>query len=175
MNSEQTALRNEYYERQKARYGREDWAKDSTKRIAYFVKLDNGDIVGIEKPKLKTRFCFDYGYCGVSTDEDYRNAEACATYARTKQQYFIDENLKQLDYNIDDETMALKLADGIARVVEKAHYYYNVKDLQLLTEHDKQNIADGYEAVKQTFIKQLNNYLKRYGLTKIDSWTYLSD
>ena len=71
--------------------------------------------------------------------------------------------------------MALKLADGIARVVEKAHYYYNVKDLQLLTEHDKQNIADGYEAVKQTFIKQLNNYLKRYGLTKIDSWTYLSD
>lgn len=175
MNNEQTALRNEYYERQKARYGREDWAKYSTNKAAYFVKLDNGDIVGIEKPKIETRFCFGYGYCGVSTDEDYRNAEACATHARTKQQYFIDENLKQIDYKIDDETMALKLADGISRIVEKARYYYNIKDLQPLTEHDRRNIADGFETVKQAFIKRLNSYLKRYGLTKIHSWTYLSD
>lgn len=171
----QTALRDEYYERQKARYGREDWAKSSTNNAAYFVKLDNGDIVGIEKPKIKTRFCFGYGYCGVSTDEDYRNAEACVTHARTKQQYFIEENLKQIDYDFDDETMALKLADGIARVVEKAHYYYNAKDLSPLTDNDFHNIADGYEVVKTAFIKRLNNYLKRYGLSKINAWTYLSD
>lgn len=174
-NSEQTALRNEYYEKQKARYGRDDWAKGSTNNAAYFVKLDSGDIVGIEKPKIKTRFCFSYGYCGVSTPEEYNNAEACAKHARTKQQYFIDENLKQLDYNFDDETMALKLGNGIARVVEKAHYYYNAKDLQLLTANDLQRVADAYEVVKQAFIKRLNSYLKRYGLTKIDTWTYLSD
>lgn len=176
-NSEQTALRNEYYEKQKARYGRDDWAKSSTNNAAYFVKLDSGDIVGIEKPKIKTRFCFSYGYCGVSTPEDYNNAEACAKHARTKQQYFIDENLKQLDYpdtTNHQDTWALQLGNGVARIVEGARYY-NAKALQPLTENDLQRVADAYEVVKQAFIKRLNSYLKRYGLTKIDTWTYLSD
>mgnify|MGYP006928620588 CR=1 FL=1 len=51
----QTALRNEYYERQKARYGREDWAKSSTNNAAYFVKLDNGEIVKTAEERYFTK------------------------------------------------------------------------------------------------------------------------
>lgn len=36
-------------------------------------------------------------------------------------------------------------------------------------------LIKGYEVVKEQFIKRLNTYLKRYGLTKLNVWTYLSD
>lgn len=33
----------------------------------------------------------------------------------------------------------------------------------------------GYEEVKTEFIKRLNSYLKRYGMSKVETWSYLMD
>ena len=42
-------------------------------------------------------------------------------------------------------------------------------------EADIQAIIDGLEVVKKQFEKRLNTYLKRYGLSKLNVWTYLRD
>jgi hypothetical protein len=44
-----------------------------------------------------------------------------------------------------------------------------------LTQDEINRIIEGFQEVKKAFTKRLNTYLKRYGLTKVHSWTYLSD
>jgi hypothetical protein len=40
---------------------------------------------------------------------------------------------------------------------------------------NKSRIIEGYEQVFADFVKRLQSYLKRYGLTKLDTWTYWID
>lgn len=47
--------------------------------------------------------------------------------------------------------------------------------LKELTNEDLQEILAVYEKQKETFTKRLNTYLKRYGLSKLHTWTYLVD
>ena len=166
------------------------------KQAAYIVPLDNGDIAEIEKPSIETSFCFGYGYCGVSTTEDHQRAIDCANHARTKEEYFISENLKGLDEMIDDlkdDTMHfykfvkyygspddsnLKGVRGanFCHTPENAAWQWTgLRSLKELTETERQELIKGYETVKEQFIKRLNTYLKRYGLSKLHVWTYLSD
>ena len=46
---------------------------------------------------------------------------------------------------------------------------------RIATKDDLQKIIDGYMQVRETFTKRLNTYLKRYGLSKLNVWTYLVD
>ena len=46
---------------------------------------------------------------------------------------------------------------------------------QEATIEDIKLILETLEAEKAKFLKRLNTYLKRYGLSKIHSWTYLVD
>lgn len=52
--------------------------KHSTKMIDFcekeadeIVKI-NGYLVPMEKPRIETSFCFGYGFCGMSTEEEQR-------------------------------------------------------------------------------------------------------
>lgn len=171
------------------------WKKDAKmidyciKSTAYIVQLADGDIYSIDKPTIETSFCFGYGYCGVSTEEQYKNAHDAMHYADTHEDYFISENLKQIDEYIES------LQDESLRVYKYVHYcgncdarykdicfirYYespasNLKDCKEITADERQALIAGYEEVKKQFQKRLDTYLKRYGLSKIRTWTYLSD
>ena len=48
-------------------------------------------------------------------------------------------------------------------------------DWQELTENEVTALIKGYEIVKENFIKRLNTYLKKYGLSKVNSWSYWQD
>ena len=159
------------------------------KSTAYIVQLADGDIYSIDKPSIETHFCFGYGYCGVSTEEQYQDAHDAMHYADTHEDYFISENLKQIDGYIDS------LKNDDLRVYKYVHYcgncdtryknicfirYYespasNLKDCKEITADERQALIAGYEEVKKAFRKRLDTYLKRYGLSKIRTWTYLSD
>lgn len=159
------------------------------KKAAYIVQLENGDITEIEKPEIETRFCFGYGCNGISAEGDYEAAAEMMNYADTHEDYFIKENLKEINNYIDS------LKDSSLRVYKFVHYcgncdhrlkgiqfyrYYeapekNLKDCHELTAGERESILAGYEEVKKQFIKRLNTYLKKYGLTKLHTWTYLSD
>ena len=163
---------------------------------ALVVELENGDLIPIDKPTIETRFCFGYGLYGVSTDEEYKDAENMRQHAETSQDYFIRENLKGINEIIDalknndlevytalhyiGQKPGTKTKDyHITKVWENPEnnpaWWANYKELEKMTDTDRQTLVAGYEEVKQAFIKRLNTYLKRYGLSKIDTWTYLVD
>lgn len=165
------------------------------KKTAYIIPLDNEDIATIDKPDIETSFCFGYGYCGVSDEEDYQDAAKMASHARTNQDYFINENLKGINellealrsndnkvykfihYNPSPDNSHLKeftIIDKWTNPKEDIHYRY-LRGFSECSDQERAEIIKGYEEVKTKFVKRLNTYLKRYGLSKIRSWAYLSD
>ena len=157
------------------------------KKTAYIVELENGDFTDIEKPNIETSFCFGYGYCGVSTEEDYQNAASMSRHARTNEEYFLQENLKGLDGMIanfrDDDLRAYKRLHYIGQTegshlmnIEFCRYYQAPEKGWIeMTDAERQAMIAGYEIVRKQFEKRLNTYLKRYGTSKLHTWTYLVD
>lgn len=161
------------------------------KSTAYIVELSTGDIVTIDKPSIQKDFCFGYGFYGVSDEESEKHAENMVTHSRTNQEYFINENMKQLDDRIE----AFKKLDTVrlayivpnytgqsannklkcicfSRVCENERYIGKYPEL---TQEDISRLIAGYEEVKKQFRKRLDTYLKKYGLSKVNSWSYLRD
>lgn len=166
------------------------------KKAAYIIPLDNGDISVIDKPDIETRFCFGYGYCGVSTQEQEEDARHMADYAATSEEYFISENLKGLNQTIatiEDESMkgykylnytnqkngshlkALSFTTLGNDPEYAPHMWSNYRDLEEITPEERESVLKAYQEVKKSFEKRLHTYLKRYGLSKVRTWSFLSD
>lgn len=169
-----------------------DYTRKNTARI---VELDNGELLAIDKPRIETRFCFGYGQNGIGTQEDYDKAYDAMHYADTNEGYFVRENLKQLT----DEIKSIKdylrmIAPDYSGTVYAAPYLFHYGeglreltfryDYQIDDKRDNyrkptidelQHIIAAYEIEVKIFEKRLQTYLKRYGLSKLHTWTYLSD
>ena len=155
------------------------------------VNLSNGAFYKVDRQEIKKRFCFGYGYCGVSDTEEERRAAKSVQLMRESEKTFIEENLKFINGRIEFVTENLnKNFYGLFNYTDKRidlqneeNYYYFVinrkiykdSDFILLTEQDKRLILEGLELEKASFIKRLNTYLKRYGLSKVRTWSYLVD
>lgn len=170
------------------------------KKCAYVVQFSNGDIADIEKPSIKKDFCFGAGSYGTCTNEEMKDAENMAALARKSEQYFKEQNLKKIDSDIEDLEKCLsgyeyecytythymgqpddsKLK---AFTVVKTGYnpeftpmrWINCKDIKRLGADDIQKIIDGFKEVRKAFEKRIDTYLKRYGTTKVNSWSYICD
>lgn len=156
-------------------------------KIQVVVELNNGELYGIEKPSINKDFCFGYGFCGVSTEEDYQQAQKAADNAKTNEKYFIEKNLEELEIYMNS------ISGDRYKVVKRPQYYKQGEDNKLrnldfvdhytdlqegqveLTEDEKKAILQGYNEVKQAFIKRLHTYLKRYGMKHVNTWSYLCD
>lgn len=170
------------------------WKTDA-KMVKYCVNkvsdvavMSDGSLVVIEKPHIKTSFCFgESGY-------DIEDAENAAHYAKTSEQYFIDENMR---YTYFDREMAY-LTNYINGGAGQTPYIYgaywdtgyncklrNVRfyayhetapsDGKVLSADDAKVLLEAYKSAKAKFEKRLRTYLKRYGLSKVHSWTYWRD
>jgi hypothetical protein len=70
------------------------------KKAAHIVELDNGDIVAIDRPSIRKDFCFGYSDSRYNTD-DYDRANDMAHYASKSVDYFMSENLKDINADIE--------------------------------------------------------------------------
>lgn len=187
-------LRTEYTKVWNGRQKMIDYCVNKTDVV---VKIRDKYLFTVDKPSIETNFCFGYGYCGVSNEEEYRGAENMAEHARTHEDYFIEENMKQITEKIealnDSRYIALIRSHYITKSnlvdIEYFHDYgtegrlnaviarYHEKgDIAfLLEDEDRAIIMQAYEEAKQHFEKRLKTYLKRYGLSKVRSWSYLVD
>lgn len=160
------------------------------KSTGYIVELTNGDIVALEKPSIKKNFCFSYGYNGITSEGDEDRAFKAAEFASKSEKYFIDKNMEQVQSNID----SLSKSRDFDKIYLLPHYYRQSEGNKLkilvyksyynddcvgkypeITKEDIKKVIEGYEQIKKDFEKRLMTYLKRYGLTKIKTWTFLSD
>lgn len=156
------------------------------KECARIVPLSNNKYISIDKPRIETSFCFGYSDSKYDT-EDFDRANAMAAYARKSEEYFIKENLKQIENKIkllDDDKYCCVLRNHYYGQPDDTEYkslnfirWYEEKkatDIEL-TEADKETIKEAYKIELEVFKKRLNTYLKRYGTSKIKSWSYWRD
>ena len=140
-----------------------------------------------------------------------QRAHNLAENARQNQDYFIKENLKDIDSEIMTLHYHILFIDGryaeaedfyrknerlisyrdrmatpyfaeyykhprlVLEYVEESRIPYIKCPIIKATKEDLEQILNAYIEVRQNFVKRLKTYLKRYGLTKIHSWSYLVD
>lgn len=176
----------------------ETWGNDPgmekhyKKNIDTVVELSDGSLIAINKPSIETNFCFGYHDSRYDT-EDFDRANDMARHARTNEDYFRSENLKRLDGIIKD----LRTANGnvairtayIGAPADSKIKYYSILDnfnlikfrdgllpeFSMIDSDDVDKIITAYEDVRSRFVKRLDTYLKRYGLSKVRSWSYWLD
>ena len=161
------------------------------KEAAYIVELENGDILKIEKPRIEKHFCFGYSDSRYDT-EDYDRANAMAAHAKQSIEYFIKENLKDINRMIDElEGNSQRSPRWVFRIripysgqpensKLKAMHVFQSWDEQaqkypVLEGENLRRVIEGYKIVRADFEKRLQTYLKRYGLSKVKSWSYWQD
>lgn len=160
------------------------------KKAAYVVEIKTEKetyYLEFEKPEIQKEFCFGYGLNGITNAEEMKEALENADTARNSYEWFINANLKQIEESIEffrneENIVAAPAYYKHDRKIVSVHskrthinYYNNLPIIKELNEQEKQEIINGWEVVKQDFMKRLNIYLKRYGLSKVNSWTYLVD
>lgn len=135
----------------------------------FFCRLSDGGLVEFVKPKIETRFCFGYG--------TYRTFEEAADAERKAgEDYFLRENLRGFDDGI--ETLE---GDGVLFVynatnMEKNRNWSDVPmhygNPVMMNDTDRARLLEACKMQRAKFEKRLQEYLKRYGLSKIKKWTY---
>ena len=169
---------------------KERWRKYYKDHIGVLVRLTDGSIYNIEKPSIETRFCF--GESGYDMDDAIRMADV----ARKSEAYFKSENLKKFREMIN--ILARKEVDGYRSdrylvwvgpsydpvygkdKIVSIHCGHpinwdGISEIKGVSEEDRERLLEGYRKAYAKFEKRLDAYLKRYGLSKIHSWTYWRD
>ena len=188
ISEKQQELRTKYREHLAAHVwpDRPDMVEFCLKDCAQIVELHNG-ILTISKPRIDKNFCFGYSDSAVDT-ADYDRANAMVDHALNSREYFMRENLRNLNSILEslrDETcriytqarhsLTVQNAPFLRQLVFREHWQAPYEGLEEVTEEDRAALVDGYEQVKASFVKRLETYLKRYGLTKVNAWSYWQD
>lgn len=158
------------------------------KKVSDVAVMADGSLVVIEKPHIKTNFCFgESGY-------DIEDAEKAAHYAKTNEQYFVDENMRYTHFDREMAYLTHYINGGTGQtpyiysaywntgdncklhnVRFYAYYETSPSDGDVLSVDDAKVLLETYKSAKAKFEKRLRTYLKRYGLSKVHSWTYWRD
>jgi hypothetical protein len=186
------------YMAEHAKHAKGDMLDYYKSKFSSAIRLSNGGILAFEKPRIKTSFCFGY-HTGDS--EGYKNANEMADYASKNEEYFLSKNLE--DFDNDIECIETGKRDGFQTVHLCIHreaygdtvlnvWTYNVFDwfsfeknkeygdtygaeYQEVNDTDKAAILDGLKHERAKFEKRLKTYLKRYGTSKLRTWSYWAD
>lgn len=142
-------------------------------------------IVPVDKVKIKTDFCFGYSDSRYDTD-GYDRANNLAEMAMQNQTYFVKANHKDAGY----ARIIQSLNSGNLKAYAMPHYdgnsgiycvgfcktWENIpKNAVLLTAEEKDQYRKILAEACKAHHKKIMTYLKRYGLTKVNAWSYWRD
>lgn len=165
------------------------------KKFSSAIRLENGGILYFEKPSINNKFCFhDEGpqydvYKDLHSDEEnmkrYFKAENLSDYDKAIKGLGKLENWEGDYYGLTwyiqresycSETEPLNLYRYHAyREYEVTNNPSMYKDAVKMTENDRKAIVAALKHERDKFEKRLDSYLKRYGVSKIHTWTYWAD
>lgn len=138
------------------------------------VKI-NGNFYLIDKPSIENRFCFhDEG-------PNYEFYQTLVADESKMRQYFISENEAAFTGKLQriEDGEEVRIKDSEYKNSRFAVYiggsYYDRQEGREATEDEKKLIVEGLKFGLSMFRKRLDAYLKRYGLTKLHTWTYWAD
>ena len=164
------------------------------KKTSFVVKFKDGGLLAIEKPSIQKDFCFGYHDSKHNTDS-FDNANRMAHKAEKNVNYFMEQNLKDIErkievidkelsrkHNRDTNIIVFGQYSGQSKdsklrcwAVERYGEEQDYDDKRKLDPEEIKMLKDGYLETKKAFTKRLQIYLKRYGLSKVKAWSYWRD
>lgn len=182
----------------------ESWRKYYTGKLLTAARLTGGELVEIEKCHIETRFCFGYGYNGADFDNESPDAHRAAASAREDFHFFLRENLEDVKrelkwlYTRRRELNMWGCRRCIVVVTTEnqifvqdideysAYYGYRTEAeikarcgenaiIRELTEQDINILIAAHKVRLADIAKRCKTYWKRYGGSKLHTWTYLRD
>lgn len=184
-------IRNEYAKAWES----QDMIDFCTNKVKFADRLSNGGLLIIEKQSIETHFCFgESGY-------DYDDAQRMASHARTSEDYFKHENLVGLDDAVlvlqgeQENCFDFYMQNATPYLIRESYYgetsplnLYKIRmhrdsiydftkkeNLIPLNDEDRQTAIALYQQMRDDMNRRLDNYLKKYGMKNIHSWTYWRD
>ena len=165
------------------------------KKFSSAIRLENGGILYFEKPTIENKFCWhDEGpqyeeYKKLHSDEEllkaYFKAENLRTYDRALKGLQKLENWEGEYYgltwyiqreNYSGQTEPLNLFRYHAfRECDVNEHPSMYEGAEKMTETDRKAIVKALQHERDKFEKRLDAYLKRYGISKLHTWTYWAD
>lgn len=172
------------------------YTKDNpSKYYASYIETEDGKVCLVEKPeRIEKSFCFAEG-----RTRDISEAIDLANKAKRDRDYFISENVRRAGYEgiIEDiekvgkgEMKAFffdytdcKNGKGQAiisffdnwRIGEDGlppHKFTPSSAIREVTREELQAYKKALESANNMLLKRLDTYLKRFGLSKVRTWTY---
>lgn len=180
--AEQQALKARYAELLAAEVWKNQKMVDyCVKKTARIVELSDGALICIEKPVINTRFCFGY-HANVHYTEEISTAEEAAAHAAKSQEYFKTKNLESMDAmlkalensetGIRPQYTSSPEGTKICALVFPEPWEPLPPGYRRLLSEDREKLREAYRTERGVFAARLDAYLKRYGLSKVETWTY---
>ena len=143
-----------------------------------------GKVVTVEKCRIQTNFCFGYSLSRYD-DEDFDRANAMVRHAMSNENYFMRENHKEAGYAAEIDRLNDSRWKFYARSeygTENLYYIGKVRAWEEipegafeLTDAEKSIYKSELTAAAKAHHKKIAAYLKRYGLSKVNAWSYWRD
>lgn len=176
--------------------------KHCMSKLSNLLKLENGVLIEFEKPSIETKFCFDDSrdYKGAQDMADYASKSEDYFLSENLKDFntiieALEIKLDELNGVYNDNTPYNYYTHKVIASYNK-HYYKqsenntlgyirwlyladyeneNHETTEELTKTDIKNLLEVYKTERAKFEKRLHSYLKRYGMSKIQTWTYWGD
>lgn len=162
-------------------------------KVLGYIKFTDGSYYPIEKQGIKTNLCYGYGY-GTS----YEDASDLAEAACTKYDFFESEQLRDTNRWIEAIKRAIKTTKTINEAyrdhkcccfchgdliwmrkgcyrgenIADRDFDYNLQSKDALCVADLESLLEGYKALAEYVKKRAKAYWKRFGGSKLHTWTY---
>lgn len=171
-------------------------------KLANVAILPNGDIISIDKQSIETRFCFgESGYDFDDAQRMARHAQTSTEYFKSENMKQFNEWISDLE-EVKNETsnyfvlirnthytgqtpdcklrclewvkkwVVLECFGGEGYLSEMPGQHIEKLNGRIATIEELNIIIEAYKQARDAHEKKVDAYLKRYGLTKVDSWTY---
>lgn len=156
------------------------------KKSSNAVVFESGLVFIFDKPTIQKDFCFGYRLSPEDSNE-YDNANnMCSHVKNDNGNYFKEKNLEEF------ENLKKLLQSGktfyavisysgnninICSIYDErtTELYYKNCRKEKLSKTDIDNLIDMINVEEKKFEKRLNTYLKRYGTSKLHTWSYWVD
>lgn len=201
----QEILKSEYLEELKKVWKDEKMQKWCLNESNYLIKTKEGKLISISKPRIEKSFCFGYSDIGQGDEYDVAqdkaaNARKSVEYFMERNLRDLNGEIKAINNYLAENKDGINFWEVPCAFYVLPHYnesnigslkaYYHICDeesdlrwyenrgLQKPIKADADTLnqyLEGLKEVKAQFIKRLNTYLKKYGLSKLHVWTYWVD
>jgi hypothetical protein len=146
-------------------------------KIALYLKTKDGYFYILEKEKLNTEF-----YISEGSNRSIDEALNICKEIKTKEDFFIEDNLRNINYLIDTIKnnknnlffAAMYKNSKIVAITTTKYDALNKENRKLPTDEEIE-VLKICEKYKELQTKKINSYLKRFGLSKIKANTFCGD